>query len=101
MQTTGNDFRLQRSKVDAHFGDPPLAAQNEALIKERLEVAMRSDGAKVTVDWRGDQQHLRVISMPVEMLYFNPDTHRIRAQRTMDPERNRQLDVIPGQVVNA
>ena len=33
--------------------------------------------------------------MPVDMLYFNPDTHRIRAQRTLDPERNRALEEDP------
>src|SRR5690606_16688683 len=50
---------------------------------------------KVTVDWRGQQKHLIVITMPVGMLYFNPDTHRIRAQKTLDPERNTILEELP------
>ncbi|MFI6400501.1 hypothetical protein ACIBED_20560 [Rhodococcus coprophilus] len=65
------------------------------MVAERLAVARADDGAKVTVDWRGQQKHLNVITMPVGMLYFNPDTHRIRAQRTLDPERNAILEELP------
>lgn len=78
-----------------NFGVPPLGEENRSLVKERLKAAMNEQGAKITVEWRGEQKHLHVISMPVDMLYFNPDTHRIRAQRTLDPERNRILDEEP------
>src|SRR3546814_18077321 len=54
-----------------------------------------SDVCSSDLDWRGEQKHLHVISMPVDMLYFNPDTHRVRAQRTLDPERNRVLEQEP------
>jgi hypothetical protein len=64
-------------------------------VEERLTLAVKEGGAKVTVDWRGEQKHLYVVSMPVEMLYFNPDTHRIRAQRTLDPELDRILEEEP------
>jgi hypothetical protein len=64
-------------------------------VEERLEQALREKGAKVTVDWRGEQKHLDVISMPVQLLYFNPDTHRVRAQRTLDPARDKALDENP------
>jgi hypothetical protein len=33
--------------------------------------------------------------MPVDLLHFNPDTHRIRAQRSMDPDRERKLESDP------
>ncbi|MEU1895574.1 ParB/RepB/Spo0J family partition protein [Streptomyces pristinaespiralis] len=66
-----------------------------SLVRERLKAAMDEQGAKITVEWRGEQKHLHVISMPVDMLYFNPDTHRIRAQRTLEPERNRILEEEP------
>jgi len=79
----------------AGFGIPPKGEEIRQIISQRLKQAMVEDGAKVTIDWRGEQRHLYVISMPVEMLYFNPDTHRIRAQRTLDPERNRRLDEDP------
>ncbi|MFC9280207.1 transcriptional regulator [Streptomyces collinus] len=77
------------------FGVPPEGEKIRSLVEERLRQAMADNGAKVTVEWRGEQKHLHVISMPVDMLYFNPDTHRIRAQRTLDAERNRLLEEEP------
>jgi hypothetical protein len=77
------------------FGIPPQGEEIKALITQRLKHAMTEEGAKVTVDWRGEPRHLYVISMPVDMLYFNPDTHRIRAQRTLDPQRNKAIDTDP------
>ncbi|MFE8958864.1 transcriptional regulator [Streptomyces iakyrus] len=77
------------------FGVPPEGEKIRSLVDERLKQAMAEDGPKVTVEWRGEQKHLHVISMPVDMLYFNPDTHRIRAQRTLEPERNRVLEEEP------
>ncbi|MFC4913728.1 hypothetical protein [Actinomadura gamaensis] len=80
----------------ASFGIPPEGETIKALVQERLKQAVAEDGAKVTVDWRdAGQRHLYVIAMPVSMLYFNPDTHRVRAQRTLDPERNRILNERP------
>ncbi|ARQ72539.1 hypothetical protein [Streptomyces marincola] len=79
----------------ATFGVPPEGEKIRSLVEERLKQAMAEDGAKVTVDWRGEQKHLYVISMPVDMLYFNPDTHRIRAQRTLEPDSNRILEEEP------
>lgn len=77
------------------FGIPPKGEEIKAVISQRLKQAMTEDGAKVTIDWRGEPRHVYVISMPVDMLYFNPDTHRIRAQRTLDPERNNAIDEDP------
>ncbi|MFG2087587.1 hypothetical protein [Spirillospora sp. NPDC048824] len=80
----------------ADFGLPPEGETIKELVHERLKQAVAEDGAKVTVDWRdAGQRHLYVIAMPVGMLYFNPDTHRIRAQRSLDPERNRVLNERP------
>ncbi|WP_411107155.1 transposase [Streptomyces sp. cmx-4-9] len=77
------------------FGVPPEGERIRSMVEERLRQAMADNGAKITVEWRGEQKHLSVISMPVDLLYFNPDTHRIRAQRTLDPERNRELEEQP------
>ena len=77
------------------FGIPPQGEDIRLLINQRLKQVMAEEGAKVTIDWRGEQRHLYVISMPVDMLYFNPDTHRIRAQRTLDVERNRAIEDDP------
>lgn len=77
------------------FGLPPNANEVSSIISQRLKQAMSDDGAKVTIEWRGEARHLYVISMPVAMLYFNPDTHRIRAQRTLDPDRDRAIEDHP------
>lgn len=79
----------------SNFGIPPKGEEIQAVIRKRLDQAMREDGAKVTIDWRGQPRHLYVISMPVDMLYFNPDTHRIRAQRTLDPVRDQAIQTDP------
>ncbi|MFI0422949.1 transcriptional regulator [Spongiactinospora sp. 9N601] len=77
------------------FGVPPEGEKIRSLVEERLKQAMSEDSAKITVDWRGEQRHLYVISMPVDVLYFNADTHRIRAQRSLDPKRNQILEEEP------
>ncbi|WP_097991397.1 ParB/RepB/Spo0J family partition protein [Streptomyces sp. f51] len=78
------------------FGVPPEGERIRSMVEERLRQAMaENNGAKVTVEWRGEQKHLSVISMPVDLLYLNPDTHRIRAQRTLDPEQNQVLEEEP------
>ncbi|MFF1738543.1 transcriptional regulator [Streptomyces mirabilis] len=79
----------------AKFGVPPEGEEIRSLVEERLKIAMKEQGAKVTVEFRGEQKHLHVISMPVDMLYFNPATHRIRAQLTLDPKRKGILEVEP------
>ncbi|SDL09328.1 hypothetical protein SAMN05428985_109112 [Nocardioides sp. YR527] len=77
------------------FGIPPQGEEIKSLISQRLNQAIAEAGAKVTIDWRGEPRHLYVISMPVDMLYYNPDTHRIRAQRTLNPERNHAIEADP------
>jgi ParB-like chromosome segregation protein Spo0J len=77
------------------FDTPPEGEKIHSLVMERLKQAKDENGAKITIDWRGDQKHLYVITMPVDMLYFNPDTHRIRAQRTLDANRNAKLESEP------
>lgn len=81
--------------MDANFGIPPQGNEARELIRQRLLAAKNDDGAKVTLDWRGEQRHLYVISVPLALLYLNPDTHRIRAQRTLDPDRNAVLESDP------
>ncbi|MFH8771484.1 transcriptional regulator [Streptomyces sp. NPDC017958] len=77
------------------FGVPPEGEKIRSLVTERLKTVMKEQGAKVTVEFRGEQKHLHVISVPVDMLYFNPATHRIRAQLTLDPKRERILTEDP------
>lgn len=77
--------------------DPPKAAGNRELVSNRLAEARRATAARetVSVEWRGTVTHIDVISMPVDALYYNPETHRIRAQRSLDPERDTNLSENP------
>lgn len=74
---------------------PPQGEQILSMVRDRLEEASKANGEKLTIEWRGEQRHLHVIAMPVDLLFYNPETHRIRAQRTLEPERNRALDENP------
>lgn len=81
--------------MTVQVGAPPEGARIRELTETRLKQAQIDNGAKITVEYRGEQRHLHVISMPVAQLYLNPDTHRIRAQRTLDPQRDRLLEEAP------
>ncbi|MFD8740113.1 transcriptional regulator [Streptomyces sp. NPDC059618] len=79
------------------FGRPPLAQENQTLVKERLKEAAEGGGIRetLTVEWRTKPMHVEVIDMPVDSLYYNPGTHRIRAQRSHEPARDLTLDEDP------
>ena len=76
---------------------PPNFSDVQTVVWARTKAAEDHAGVQETmpVEWRGKQLIVPVITMPVELLYFNPGTHRIRAQRTVDPERNQALDQDP------
>lgn len=76
---------------------PGRAEDNRAIIEERLAASRSAEGVQetVSVEWRGSSMHLPVISMPVGLLYYNPATHRIRAQRSIDSSRDQDLDTDP------
>ncbi|MEV5339121.1 hypothetical protein AB0K93_11625 [Streptomyces sp. NPDC052676] len=79
------------------FPPPPRAAEFSELIKKKVEEVKAADGTRETVkvDWNEQQIHVEVIDLPLNGLYFNPGTHRIRAQRTHDPARDEVLDKDP------
>ncbi|MFJ2236804.1 transcriptional regulator [Streptomyces sp. NPDC087859] len=78
------------------FGRPPLAQENQTLVEQRLkEAAGGGIRETLTVEWRSKPMHVEVIDMPVDSLYYNPGTHRIRAQRSHDPGLDLQLDEDP------
>lgn len=72
---------------------PPRANENVELVAQRLKEATEGGGANetVTVEWNGRPLHVGVIDMPLRDLYYNPATHRIRAQRGHDPALERTL----------
>ncbi|WET79951.1 transcriptional regulator [Amycolatopsis sp. QT-25] len=79
------------------YGRPPRAEENRALIESRLAEVAAGAGVHetVTIDWRGRPTHLDVIEMSVGDLYYNPATHRIRAQRSHDSSRSDLLEQDP------
>lgn len=76
---------------------PPNAAAVAQLIEHRLSARLEKAGEQrtLTVDFRGQPEILSVVSLPVDSLMLNPDTHRIRAQKSLDPERERALEDDP------
>lgn len=79
------------------FSGPVNEGDVEAVVTERLKALDTTLEAKqtATIEWRGRQTYVQVIDMPVSLVYYNPDTHRIRAQRSLDPEREQRLESDP------
>ena len=79
------------------FPPPPRAAEISRLIKQRVAEARAVTGTRetVTVEWNNQPLHVDVIDLPLKDVYFNPATHRIRAQRSHDPIRDQALDADP------
>ncbi|TRV81477.1 transcriptional regulator [Streptomyces sp. 130] len=79
------------------FGLPPHAEKNKVTVEQRLREVAAGGGLQetLTIEWRTKPQVVQVIDMPVDSLYYNPGTHRIRAQRSYDPQLDRRLDEDP------
>lgn len=74
---------------------PPQRDNIKAMVEARLREVAESDGERLTVEWRGGTKYLHVISMPTDLLLYNPDTHRIRAQRSLKPDLDNELRTNP------
>ncbi|MEV0849485.1 hypothetical protein AB0J21_27040 [Streptomyces sp. NPDC049954] len=76
---------------------PPRAQEFSELIKKRLEDVRTSGGTRetVTIEWNGQFLHVEVVELPLSSVYYNPWTHRIRAQRSLDPALDRKIDAEP------
>ncbi|MEV0958863.1 transcriptional regulator [Streptomyces sp. NPDC049951] len=79
------------------YGLPPRAEENRATVQARLAESAAGGGTRetFTVEWRGKPEHLEVIEIQVGDLYYNPATHRIRAQADHDPEKSAILETDP------
>jgi hypothetical protein len=77
--------------------NPPNAADVQSVVQGRIDALASLKDAKetLTVEWRGTQIHIPVISMPIDLLSYNPGTHRIRAQRSTDLAREKDLESEP------
>jgi hypothetical protein len=79
------------------FGVPPGAAATRNVVEQRLSDASGTAGIPETIkiEFRGQPTNVQVIDMPVPRLFYNPGTHRIRAQRSHDPDKDRALSEDP------
>ncbi|KUL51171.1 hypothetical protein ADL22_06725 [Streptomyces sp. NRRL F-4489] len=79
------------------FPPPPRAAELSKLITKRVREVKESGGTRetVTVEWNGQPLNVEVIDLPLSDLYYNPATHRIRAQRTFDAAKDETLKSDP------
>ena len=77
--------------------EPRNADDVRKVVEKRLKALRSGSGVDetVTVEWRGQQRPLEVISMPIKLLSYNPATHRVRAQRTLDPAKDKVLSDDP------
>jgi hypothetical protein len=76
----------------------PLGADaTEAIVEDRLRAVKAEGGTPdtLTVKWREAPKSLLVVTMPLDNLLYNPDTHRIRAQRDFDPTRDKAIEDDP------
>jgi hypothetical protein len=75
----------------------PNAADVNRIVTKRLTALEEHKDAQetVSVEWRGSAIHIPVISMPVDLVAYNPDTHRIRAQRSVDAAGSKALEDDP------
>lgn len=72
---------------------PENAADVQALVRARLDAlsSLPEVQQTSTIEWRGQRRSLPVIDVPIGLVTYNPDTHRIRAQRSMDSVKERAL----------
>ncbi|MFE9044276.1 transcriptional regulator [Streptomyces sp. NPDC007818] len=79
------------------FDLPPKSLENTEFVARRLRESTTENKIHetVTVEWNGRPHHVGVIDMPLRDVYYNPATHRIRAQRDHDPVLARGLEEDP------
>lgn len=82
--------------MGGNYGWPSASNEISEIVERRLEdVKTQATPETVTILFRGAQHNLPVISMPIAQLFLNPDTHRVRAQRLLDPARDAILNQAP------
>lgn len=68
-----------------------------SVVAERLTALKEHGGLGETlpIEWRGAQKIIPVISMPIDLLSYNPSTHRVRAQRSLDAAKDQAIEEQP------
>ncbi|MGW3555897.1 hypothetical protein ACWDNT_00735 [Streptomyces sp. NPDC000963] len=79
------------------FSQPPRAAEFSERVRKQLEDVKNAGGTRetVTVDWNGQALHCEVIDCSISSVFYNPGTHRIRAQRSHEPAKDAALSADP------
>ncbi|MFF0749017.1 hypothetical protein [Streptomyces sp. NPDC004267] len=79
------------------FSSPPRADEFRELVRKRLDEVRTSGSTRetVTVEWNGQPLHCEVIDCPIGSVFYNPGTHRIRAQRSHDAAKDAALENDP------
>jgi hypothetical protein len=75
--------------------ETPNRQQVQKLLEERLAAVDEVTRETVSVEWRGTSLPVTVVAVPVDLLYYNPETHRIRAQRSLNSGEDENLRVDP------
>jgi hypothetical protein len=77
--------------------DTPHADEVRRTVNQLLEEARQQGSLSETqrIEWRGGTLDVPVVTVRVIQLNYNPQTHRIRAQRTLDPRRDAELSQNP------
>jgi hypothetical protein len=77
--------------------EPPNGMHIREMVADRIDQARSQGGTResVTIEWRGQPCHIDVVPMPIADLYYNPETHRIRAQRDHDLAKDKGLTSDP------
>ena len=67
------------------------------MVADRVRATLSDAGGSesLQVEWRESPKTLPVISMPLDLLLYNPDTHRIKAQRDYDPKKDSAIHEDP------
>lgn len=74
---------------------PPNGPEIERQIGSRLENVDVGAEMQAQIEWREQKRTVPVLPLPLDLLYFNPNTRRIRAQLTVDPSRYSALQAEP------
>jgi hypothetical protein len=77
--------------------EPANADAVEAIVAQRTKTVTEQPGiqASIEVAWRDKSAMLPVITMPIDRLRFNPETHRIKAQRDFRPDGDASIKEDP------
>ncbi|QBI56294.1 transcriptional regulator [Streptomonospora litoralis] len=74
------------------FGTPPEGAATSRIVEERIaERSKQGLRETFTVNFRDKQMPVEIIDIELDSLFLNPGTHRVKAQRDLEPDMDQEL----------